>query len=114
MTRALAACPWIWASGPTALILSPSIKIPTLGWTVADRPSTRRPALISTTWGACALTDGRATRPTHSRMKPRIEELRSEGGRGGAGARQIYHHRNGGVHARPRDLQMRHVLRPQG
>jgi len=43
ITRAFGACPWIWASGPTALILSPSIRIPTLGWTLADRPSTSRP-----------------------------------------------------------------------
>src|SRR6267378_1232857 len=101
ITRAFGACPWIWASGPTALILSPSIKIPTLGCTVADRPSTRRPALINTTCRVCALADGRATRPTNSSMNPRIEGAPVGGGRG---ARKIYHLDNGGVHGRQGDL----------
>src|SRR5437667_10824866 len=41
MTRALGACAWICASGPTARILSPSMRIPTLGCAVADRPFDR-------------------------------------------------------------------------
>src|SRR5260221_14757071 len=46
ITRAPRACPWTCASGPTALIRSPSIRMPTPDCGPSDRPSIRRPALI--------------------------------------------------------------------
>src|SRR6058998_224723 len=60
ITRAPFACPCTWASGPTALMRSPSIRMPTPDCGASDRPSIRRPALIRTGGadesgrGACA------------------------------------------------------------
>src|SRR2546428_397220 len=48
ITRAPFACPWTWASGPTALMRSLSIRMPTPDCGASDRPSIRRPALMST------------------------------------------------------------------
>src|SRR2546426_2183400 len=60
ITRAPFACPCTWASGPSALIRSPSIRMPTPACGASDRPSISRPALMRTAgagWasrGACA------------------------------------------------------------
>src|SRR5438874_8056052 len=51
MTRALGACPWICARGPTALMRSSSIRMPTLVCTCDVRPSINRPALTRTVCG---------------------------------------------------------------
>src|SRR5438046_3488455 len=48
ITRAPRACPWTCASGPTALIRSPSIRMPTPDCGASERPSIRRPALMRT------------------------------------------------------------------
>src|SRR5437773_9275090 len=47
ITRAPRACPWTCASGPTVLIRSPSIRMPTPDCGASDRPSISRPALMS-------------------------------------------------------------------
>src|SRR2546427_719207 len=46
ITRAPFACPWTCASGPTVLIRSPSIRMPTPDCGASDRPSISRPALM--------------------------------------------------------------------
>src|SRR5437868_13371019 len=51
MTRALGAWPWICARGPTALMRSASIRMPTLVCTCDVRPSINRPALTRTVCG---------------------------------------------------------------
>src|SRR5947199_213975 len=48
ITRAPFACPCTWASGPTALMRSPSIRMPTPACGASDRPSISRPALMRT------------------------------------------------------------------
>src|SRR6266550_3001773 len=53
ITRAPFACPSTWASGPTALMRSPSIRMPTPDCGASDRPSIRRPALMSTGGVTC-------------------------------------------------------------
>src|SRR5574342_1385552 len=61
ITRAPFAWLWICASGPTALMRSPSMRIPTPDCGASDRPSIRRPALTRTVaaggLGAWAASD---------------------------------------------------------
>src|SRR5207249_4955242 len=57
ITRAPFACPWTWASGPTALMRSPSIRMPTPDCGASDRRSIRRPALMSTGGGTWEVRD---------------------------------------------------------
>src|SRR6267378_1564538 len=74
ITRAPRACAWTCASGPTALIRSPSIRMPTPDCGPSDRPSIRRPALMRTgdaVWtgrGGCARA-GVATASVANRTK---------------------------------------------
>src|SRR2546425_566159 len=76
ITRAPFACPWTCASGPTVLIRSPSIRMPTPDCGASDRPSMSRPALMRSggaVWaggGACAQA-GVATASVANKTKPR-------------------------------------------
>src|SRR5436309_158900 len=81
ITRAPFACPWTCASGPTALIRSPSIRMPTPDCGASDRPSIRRPALMRTGGaggagrGDCAHTVVAAASVTNSAGTRRIGVL---------------------------------------
>src|SRR5437867_4609748 len=78
ITRAPFACPWTWATGPTALIRSPSIRMPTPDCGASDRPSIRRPALMSTggvDWevrDACAQAGVATARAANTAKRGRI------------------------------------------
>src|SRR5260370_10913148 len=84
ITRASFAWPCPWASGPTALMRSPSIRMPTPARGVSPRPSIKRPALMRVGGatlgrGACAATEVQQASEAASGRERRIGRLLGSG-----------------------------------